>query len=186
VIFVLEWKIGRLYLRFTFSFFAVFGLVCAVAGSVQVRLCLILICSLMHETGHIAAMYIFGIRPESLTFCGGGISLSENALRCSVPKRAVILLSGCFVDLVSAAVSILLGHKGMFAAVHIILGVFNLLPFRYFDGGRLYTELTGKEPSLLMKAAAMLLLGIIASVSLLHGNIPLSLIVTAAVLIADG
>ena len=183
---MLEWNAGRIKIRFTFSFFAVVGLVSALGGAVQLRLAVILLCSLMHELGHIFAMCLFGILPQSLTFYAGGIRLSENGLKCSPVRCAVILLAGCAVNFASAAVSILLGHRGLFAAVHLILGGFNLLPFRYFDGGRLYTELTGREPPRIIKLAALTPIAAVAAVSLTKGDIPLSLLATLAVILIDG
>ena len=90
------------------------------------------------------------------------------------------------MNFASAAVSILLGHRGLFAAVHLILGGFNLLPFRYFDGGRLYTELTGREPPRIIKLAALTPIAAVAAVSLTKGDIPLSLLATLAVILIDG
>lgn len=183
---MLEWDTGGIKLRFTFSFFALTGLVCAVGETVQLRIILILLCSLMHEFGHMAAMHAFGMRPESLTFCACGISLSENALNCSKPARAVILLSGCGVNFISAGVSVLLGFRGMFAAVHIILGVFNLLPFRYFDGGRLYSELTGREVGTAVKLLSVLPLCCLGAYSIMRGKLPLSLAAAIILMLADG
>lgn len=173
-------------LRFTFAFFALVGLVCQTGASAQMRVIIVIICSVMHEAGHIAAMCFFGHRPDSLTFCAGGICLPEKALNCSGKARAIILLSGCAVNFITAAVSILLGYKGMFAAVHLILGVFNLLPFRYFDGGRLYSELKGREVGTAVKAASLLPLACIGVYSVLNGKLPLSLIAAVILILLDG
>ncbi len=166
-------------------FFAVVGLV-SVLGAASRQVCMILLCSLMHESGHILAMCLFGILPECLTFYAGGIKLSGVTLRCSAGKRAVILLAGCAVNLSSAFISIMLGAGGTFAAVSIALGLFNLLPFRYFDGGRLYSELTGKDPPALLRAAAFLPLCVLGLGTALRGELPVSFIAAAALIALDG
>lgn len=186
VICVIEWDLGKFRLRFTFSFFALVGLVCAIGESIQLRLCVILLCALMHELGHIAAMLMFGLFPDTMTFCAGGISLSENVLHCSRGRRAVILLAGCAVDFVCAAVSLMLGFFGTFAATHLILGAFNLMPFRYFDGGRLYSELTGRELPRLLRLAALTPLAVLTIYCAAHGQLPLSLAAAMTLMLIDG
>ena len=186
VIKMLELTLGKLRIAFTFSFFAVIGFVSAAGGEVQKQLFIILLCSLMHEMGHITAMCAFGLPPESITFYVGGIRLSDSSLNCSKPRRAVILLAGCAVDLLSAGVSLILGYRGVFAAAHLLLGLFNLLPFRYFDGGRLYSELTGKDPPVFIRIAALLPLALLALYSALNGELPVSLIAACVLIILDG
>lgn len=183
---MLEWELGRIRLRFTFSFFALIGLICTIGETTQLRLCVILLCALMHELGHIGAMLMFGLLPDTMTFCAGGISLSENVLNCSKSKRTVILLAGCTVDFISAAISLLLGFKGAFAAAHLVLGTFNLLPFRYFDGGRLYSELTGREPPRLLRIAALVPLASLAVYCFVKGQLPISLAAAVTVMLIDG
>lgn len=150
------------------------------------QLAVILLCSLMHELGHIGMMCLFGMPPESLTFYAGGIRLSDSCLYCSKPKLVAVLMAGCAVNLVSAGMSLLLGYAGLFAAAHLALGLFNLLPFRYFDGGRLYSELTGRDPPTLLRIAALLPVFVLTVLSVIRGSIPFSLIATAVIILCDG
>lgn len=150
------------------------------------QLAVILLCSLMHELGHISVMCLFGMPPEALTFYAGGIRLSDSCLYCGRAKTAAVLLAGCAVNLLCAGISLLLGYAGLFAAANLALGLFNLLPFRYFDGGRLYTELTGREPPALLRMAALLSAAALTVLSVIRGSIPFSLIATAVIILCDG
>ena len=183
---MLEWSFGRFRLRFTFSFFALVGLAASLGSNVQPMMVQIIVCSLLHELGHIFAMCLFGICPGALTFCAGGIRLSEECLACRKWKRAFILLAGCAVNLSLSAAGVVFGLGDEFSAVNLILGIFNLLPFRYFDGGRLYSELTGREPPFLLRAAALLPLAAAAALSVAEGELPVPLIAAMAIMLADG
>ena len=61
-----------------------------------------------------------------------------------------------------------------------------LLPFRYFDGGRLYSELKGREVGTAVKAASLLPLACIGVYSVLNGKLPLSLIAAVILILLDG
>ena len=70
-----------------------------------------------------------------------------------------MLSAGCAVNLtIAAAAVIIYGKCGYFAAANLILGIFNLLPFGYFDGGRLLELIWGGRRSFYVIKAVMLCL----------------------------
>ena len=182
---MLEIHIRGFTVRATFSFFAVVGLAASLGGAEQTQLLTVLLCSLLHELGHILAMCFFGIYPGSLTFCAGGIKLPGRGLERSGSREWVILSAGPTVNLISAGISLAVGYRGTFAAANLALGLFNLLPFRTFDGGRIYSCLTGSEPPKPLCILAAVPLTALAGYSFIRGNIPVSLI-AAAFFIIDG
>ena len=182
---MLEFSLRGMRIRLTFGFFAAVGLTASLGGAGQESLLTVLLCSLMHELGHIAVMLCLGITPGTVTFCAGGIALPAKELDCSCGKAVLILLAGPAVNLLSAAVSILTGQTGTFAAASLALGIFNLMPFRSFDGGRIYACLRGSEPPRIMQAAALILPVLCAVLTVIRGSIPLSLILAAVFVLTD-
>ena len=182
---MIELRFRGFSVRATFAFFAVVGLTASLGGAVQTQLLTVLLCSLMHELGHILAMCLFRIPPASVTFYAGGIMLPGGSLNCSRLKTCAVLAAGPAVNLCASAASILSGSPGIFAAAGLLLGLFNLLPFRSFDGGRLYLELTGSEPPAALQLICVLPLAAAAVYSCLCGRVPVSLTVTAMLIVAD-
>ncbi len=180
-----EISLFKIRLRFTFAFFAVIGFSAAAAGNCQWELISALLCSLAHELGHIIAMTALDRPPESITFYAGGIMLPERGLRCSKCRAAVILLAGVLVNLSLALLGWLWGLGSVFTGVNLLLGAFNLLPFRYFDGGRLYEELFCAEPPLALQITLLSPFLLLAVLSLCRGEMPVSLAATLLIIIVD-
>ncbi len=136
--FMLCVEFRRVRLCVTFSFFFVVGLLSISSGFEEIKLFSAFGSCICHELGHVFAMSLFGSAPESVTLYGGGIKI--------VPKRermlsrfadTVILLAGCFVNFLLAGLCCLLNAPEVLILVNLVLGIFNLLPFSYFDGGRI-------------------------------------------------
>lgn len=113
-----------------FSFPAVLSLLLCTDREGTALLCLL--CCILHELGHIAAMLIERKPPRKITFYGGGILLSSDWIS-SIP----VLLGGCAVNFVLSAVFLLWGIFPMFGALNLLTGLLNLLPMRPLDGGML-------------------------------------------------
>lgn len=93
----------------------------------------------MHELGHIIALLSLGIRPKMLSFDMIGIKLVNPGCILSPKKELFVLLSGSGLNLL---VFFLLSDKplssqSLFALIHLLLGVYNLLPLKSFDGGKI-------------------------------------------------
>lgn len=93
------------------------------------------IACIIHEAGHLAAIVTAGRNVKSISFSITGVTIfhSSDKLESYFGEMAV-LAAGPAANLAAAAA---LYHYGniSFAAVNLILGVFNLLPFSSLDGG---------------------------------------------------
>lgn len=129
---MLRFRISGLSICLDFSFFLAVSTALLVADELIVYSGF-LACA-VHEAGHLLAMLACGIYPEKLKLYGGGICIfADKATLLNPPRRVLILLSGAAVNLAFFAVF----HTKMplFAAINLIVGLFNLLPFQCFDGG---------------------------------------------------
>lgn len=100
-----------------------------------------LLASLMHEAGHVAALGLTGCKPRRLAFEISGIALEQGARAMTVRQELVVLLAGSAVNLVFFGAAAWLSgspeRAGAFAAVHLVLGIVNLLPVSALDGGKI-------------------------------------------------
>ena len=95
---------------------------------------LCLYASLWHETGHLLALWRFHLRPQSLTFGRFGLRLSvPEALTNRQHRR--LALAGPLFNLLAATLLFCLKQPHA-AALHLVLGGFNLLPVQPLDGGQ--------------------------------------------------
>lgn len=156
----------------SFSFFAIIALA---AASDTKAVMISLLCCMIHEAGHLAAMLGFGVPVNGLCFYGGGIKIVAPDFLVNRYKEAVILSAGCAVNAAAYAVCALTGFASSeFALANLMLCVFNLMPFKKLDGGRL-AELTigisGKRYALfstLRFAAAAVMILLLVKAFLLH------------------
>lgn len=104
--------------------------------------------SVLHETGHIAALKITKSAPQKIKIGPGGMKLTDNRLlERSYKKDIAAALSGPAINIISFLLLYLfwkiLSHDFllMAAAVSLIIGLFNLLPIAPLDGGRILYSL---------------------------------------------
>lgn len=107
-----------------------------------------LLCSCLHECGHLLVWVLLTRLPPTLIICPTGFCLSLRGVVLT-PKQFIILAAaGPAVNLVLAAGGIawLLGHPASyrlcyFIAANLLLGVFNLLPIHGLDGWQINSNL---------------------------------------------
>ncbi len=134
-----EFTFRNVKIRFHFGFFATVAVLMVSSNSLYTHFAF---CScILHEMGHLVAM-IFTKEPISqLAFCGTGIKLVQkrNESYVKFEKEALILASGCLVNfcLFIAFISSSCYNVAMFGATNLLIGIFNLLPFSFLDGGKL-------------------------------------------------
>ncbi|MFT3952455.1 MAG: hypothetical protein QM689_11030 [Oscillospiraceae bacterium] len=145
---MLELSLCGIRLKMSFSFFAILAVVLAIDSRAPVLTALL--CCLFHELGHIFFMCLYGIPPKSILLYGGGFRLEPNRGRMiSVRQDVTILLAGSGANLALYGFSTLFfaGAPALatFARANLIFGLFNLLPFKYFDGGQVAEKLFGES-----------------------------------------
>ena len=100
----------------------------------------LLVC-VVHECGHGIAMCLTGAGLREVRFCGAGVQMRTGTAVLSRGRLLCIYLSGPAVNLLCAALLRTLSPET--AALHLCMGVCNLLPFRVLDGGaalRVFTD----------------------------------------------
>lgn len=91
--------------------------------------------ALAHETGHLIAMTVLGEQPQSIVFGGFGVRIEKRPdFGLSYGQEICIYAAGPSVNLLTAA---LFFHFPAIRRVHLLLGVFNLLPISVLDGGQI-------------------------------------------------
>lgn len=99
--------------------------------------------SLFHEIGHLAAMITLGNPPQSVAFELTGINIKRTEQTgVSLTREIIIALAGPFLNLILFLLFVLIycqnGSDKAFnaASVNLIFMIFNLLPVKGLDGGK--------------------------------------------------
>lgn len=94
---------------------------------------------LLHETGHLAVMMLFGQPVKKLIFYGAGIKIiqSKNELLVGFGKQLAILAAGCTVNFLIYAMTAFFHKYELFGLINLMVGLFNILPLNCLDGGKI-------------------------------------------------
>ena len=96
--------------------------------------------ALAHEAAHLLAIYACGFRLRRVSLHGGGARMELNA-EPPKAKAALILVSGCFGNLLAAGAVKAFGGASLrayiFFGASLLLCVLNALPHSSLDGGKL-------------------------------------------------
>ena len=100
--------------------------------------------AIIHELGHLFTLNKFGVKICELKISLFGANIkTESFKRISIKKEIIVLLSGPLINLCFSAVLYLLNFiiKNVdfnnLISINLGLGIFNLLPFYNFDGGKI-------------------------------------------------
>lgn len=102
-----------------------------------------LIAVVIHETGHLIPMSIFGDLPDRIKISLFEISISDDKRQSRTALRNfLIIFSGPFANFICFIIFYLLylfydSSFAAFAAVNLFTGLFNMLPVLSLDGGQL-------------------------------------------------
>ncbi len=93
--------------------------------------------SFMHECGHLLAMILLHSPPDTCTLGAFGMRIETGAQRLVGYRRALVIsAAGPAVNGVAAAI-LWACNSALSAAVHLTLGLLNLLPAAALDGGQM-------------------------------------------------
>lgn len=95
---------------------------------------------LLHESAHLLLMKRFGVPVREVRVSPFGIVMKGDFSRCPYGAEALIHGAGGCMNLLCALILALCGRPDA-ANIHILLGLYNLMPLRGFDGGRMLLSL---------------------------------------------
>lgn len=98
-------------------------------------LAVVLTAAVLHEGGHLLALYLLGGSVRGLRVTVFGAALLTDTARLSYPEELAVTLAGPAVNLLCGLGLSALGAWTA-AGAHLSLCAFNLLPVRPLDGGR--------------------------------------------------
>ena len=141
---MLEFTVGRTRVRLSVLFFAMAALWLTLDRSGMAGWCVA--ASSLHELGHLTMLAVFGHAPAELCAGAFGLRLTQAPdTLLSYRQSIAVALAGPAVNLLLAGVTAACGDERV-TAVHLVLGVFNLLPMASLDGGQaLYHTLAARR-----------------------------------------
>lgn len=126
-------RIADTEIRVEFGFLAVCALLSAMGDESVLLYGFMAV--ILHESAHLAAMFLLGMKADSVIFHACGIRIRPENRLCSYGRELIMMLAGPLSNImVWAAVSYFHGNI-LFAQAHLALGVLNILPCRRLDGG---------------------------------------------------
>lgn len=101
-----------------------------------------MICALMHEAGHLIAMFLLGVKPIEITVGFLNFNIKYNKSKTSYKKDLIISLGGVGVSFVLSLMGFFIGNFDLFYT-NLILFVINMLPIPSLDGENILRSLGG-------------------------------------------
>lgn len=128
----MEIKTGKIRCKFSFGFFALLAvyMLLDTKGFGVFMLCGVII----HELGHWAVLYSCGGCLERIEFAPYGIRMEKRGF-LSYREEAAVYAAGVLANGIAVVICFALKKTEGFAAVNLLLAVFNLLPIGRLDGG---------------------------------------------------
>lgn len=132
---MLEFRLGNLRLSINVLFLAsLLALMLADGGTIPLWC---LAASLMHETGHVLAVLLMQRQPVRVELGAFGMRmLQADTAAMGYRRQMAVLLAGPLVNLASAGLLFAAGQAGLVMGIHLVIGLFNLLPIEPLDGGQ--------------------------------------------------
>jgi stage IV sporulation protein FB len=162
----------------SFSFFFVAAVFSICSNTQADELLVTLMCCAFHELGHLVLMTAFGSSPQEIVVYGGGIRITPDNKQLSKYHELAVLFAGPAVNFMLCLLSYLTSGGGFFCQVNFLLGVLNLLPFRYFDGGRVLALIANGKVCEFFRAVFILLSAVAMVYMILHGTVSVSFATT--------
>lgn len=126
-------------IRFTFLFFWIFTLFFLLDQSGMMFMGAL--AAVIHEFGHCIAFLLTGDIPEEISFEWTGIRMVRKNHPLSMGKELFQLFAGSMTNFFVFFLLVFsldqISKTSLFAVSHLILGIFNLLPVKTLDGGKI-------------------------------------------------
>lgn len=166
---MIEFSVKKTKIQLDFSFFAVLAF-CFFLDSDNILLMSFAAC-VIHETGHLITMLLFDIDIRTLYFYGAGIKLGSYIRYADFKRRMIVLFAGSSANLMTCAFAFYFSCH-TFAAINLVIGVFNLLSIGDLDGRQIVTAVSERYqlPAILLKIANFISCVLVLSVSLFYGG----------------
>lgn len=167
---MIEFSLNKTKIQLDFSFFAVLAF-CFFLDSNNILLMSFAAC-IIHETGHLITMLLFHVDIRSLYFYGAGIKLGSCIRYTGFQRKIIILLAGSSANLIICAFAFY-SYCHAFAAINLVIGVFNLLSIGDLDGRQIISAVSDQYrlPAILTKTADFMSYVLVLFVSLFYGDI---------------
>lgn len=185
---MIDFSVRGVRINLMFGFFAVVA-IASIGRSDCVMIALLCCCA--HETGHLLAMLCFRQKPNAIVAYGGGIRIKAPLLRVSAWREAVIYLCGPIVNLLLYIVSCVIGiSESSFALANLSLCLFNLLPAKNLDGGKIAKTLAENSRLCynvfaIARISVLAVLAAIAFMLLMNGCLSITLLVAVAYMLIN-
>lgn len=184
---MLEFDIKNYKIGFSFSFFSLLALVlCCEQWYITV---FTLIACVIHEIGHLISMSIFGVKSSAILFYCGGIRIKYSNALLPFKYQLIVLLSGVFANFLIAVFAYAFNFRFVFL-INLLIGIYNLLPFKYFDGGQVLNIIKENQKNAVvwclldsLRFVFSLSLLTICFILFYNGRVNLSMIITAVYII---
>lgn len=135
---MLSFCLGKTRIIFDFSFFAVICVVSMLKGTEVILLGLF--ACILHELGHVFVMSLYKAYPEKIRFYCAGIKIASSRFALCKTKELLIHSAGIIINLIMFFTMYYLSdiyEVRLFGVINLLIGMFNLIPFRQFDGGKI-------------------------------------------------
>lgn len=136
---MIRFKIGGLQIEINFMFVAAVCIFLLLDKSGMSAIALL--ACFIHELSHIIIFAAVGYTPQKLSLELTGIKLTKPATALSRGKELLVQFAGSGANLLIFFLLINTIDKisivSLFAVTHLVLGIFNLLPLKSFDGGKI-------------------------------------------------
>ena len=131
-----------------FSFLATVALLTLSETSASVFMSLM--SCFLHETGHLLAMFLFGVKVKKIILYGAGIKIIRGYSLKEKKKEFIILISGCLMNIIMFLLFFFLKGDSFktFSVINLVTAIFNILPIKSLDGGAILLLLTEEKPHL--------------------------------------
>lgn len=136
---MIEFSLFGINIKIKFMFLAVVTIF-LIVDNTSMSIIALLAC-IIHELGHLIMFAAVGSKPQELAFEMTGIRLTKPSNELPYFKEILVQLAGSslnfLVFLMLIKTTSTINQLSIFAVTHLVIGVFNLLPIKSFDGGKL-------------------------------------------------